>query len=171
MTCGWADLGAALHETRSLAGMCYFKGYLCTVAQKKDVDFMPSCWISCIMFLAGRDLSLLRVQLSTSAFLYSSPLMHWEEAGPVTPWPVAAGAWSREGGERGCPRATLLSGAQSLKWCCWEALFTKSHIPQALPRHATWCTWESTEPNRRVLERNLRDLNLMLVAKYSGVLG
>lgn len=29
---------ATLHEACSLASMCWFKGYLCTVAQKDDVN-------------------------------------------------------------------------------------------------------------------------------------
>lgn len=90
---------------------------MCAVAQKKkDADVMTNykpVEFSASCFLQGR-LSLLRLQPSTLAFLYSRDLTHQEAAGSVTPWPVAAGAWSREGGEGGCPRAGLLSRAQSL---------------------------------------------------------
>ena len=148
-----------LLRLHGLACMCYFKGYLGAVASTKkrccNCDKLQTCWISSIIFLAGRD--CLSCACSPAPWPFSTPvrlcIRRNHDLWPLGWVQLVPGVMKEE---RGCPRDNLLSRAQSLQWCCWEALVTRSHMPQVLLCHVTWCIRESMSPNGRMLERNLK---------------
>lgn len=95
---------------------------------------LQTCWISCIVFLAWRDYPSCSCSSAPQPFftLVLSCIGRKQELWPLGQLQQVPGVVKEE---RGCPTDNLLSRAQSLKWCCWEALVTRSPIPQAPSSH------------------------------------